>query len=144
MVNRSGSFWLALLDLANRKHINSTCLWNGYLAWKLPTRGKVADHGQFEISKQDVLEPEGGWPELSCGEKKLLDDLSDNYNGHPVCTPGSFMDFSSRRFESEVDFSGLTFVCAKFSSIHSKKGFFSPMPDFLVAHSLNSVTSEKM
>ena len=110
-------FWLALLthpaDVEQRLRV-----WNGYLAWKLPSdfQHEIRNVGkppfnQFARNERLQLKEE---------EKAELDALADRYGGHPPFSnasskiPTHYMDFSDHAFDDDVCFSGRILINSSF------------------------------
>lgn len=118
-------FWLALLtyphDIQQR-----TRAWNGYLAWRLPDdfRHEIRNVGNPPFNQFAQGQP----LQLNEDERKLLDELAEEYGGHPTFSdasstvPPPYMDFSNHIFQDEICFSdrilvNANFTCARFRSL---------------------------
>ncbi|MYB54241.1 MAG: pentapeptide repeat-containing protein [Acidobacteriia bacterium] len=120
MPNGEIAFWRAILDLPG-KHEQKARLWNGYIGWKLPPglRGETPRNGWPHYV---VHAPPGGWPELTEDERSVLENLAQEYGGHPTWRERTYMDFVGSSFESEVNLSDLTLIDADFSKARFHAG----------------------
>lgn len=123
MANKHTEFWLALLD-QDKDTDQRTRLWNGYLGWKLPPRIKGEGKPQTGWPKLIVDPPNGGWPELTEGDKNMLDGLASTHGGHPQFSSSNYMDFGNHTFSEGDVFSKLILVDSDFSNAQFKNEMF--------------------
>lgn len=113
MANEHTEFWLALLNQSQDVD-QRTRLWNGYLGWKLPPKIKGEGEPQQGWPKLIVAPPDGGWPELTEEEQKIIQTLAKEHGGYPEFKRYKYMDFSDHTFSDMADFSGLILVDSYF------------------------------
>ena len=113
MANKHTEFWLALLDYSHDKDQRAR-FWNGYLGWKLPSKIKENKAPKGNRPKLCVAPPEGGWPELTEEEQRVIEILAERHGGQPEYS-FDYMNFSDRIFSGALDLSGLILIGSNFS-----------------------------